>query len=85
MHELFKIGFSVSYSSIVFLGIIPNVFQSLVFRGPISLVKYLRVEVPDVEHKPLTPQEKVLYFLDPIQLLIVISGMHFLFLFLFFK
>lgn len=64
-HEPFKTGFSVPYSSMVFLGIIPSGFQSLAFRGAVSLVKDGRVEVLGGEHKPLTLQDKVLYFGDP--------------------
>lgn len=58
-------GFSVLYSYMVFWDIIPIGFHSQEFWGFISPVQNLRVEVPDVEHKPLVPQGKVLYFEIP--------------------
>ena len=62
MHEPFKTGLFIPYSCMISLDIIPSVFQSLPFRGLVPLVQDLRVEMPDVEHKPITPQDKVLYF-----------------------
>lgn len=61
----FKSSFSIPYSSIVFLDVIPIGFQSQAFRGLISSTQNLGVGVPDVEHKALTSQGKVSYFTIP--------------------
>lgn len=65
VHEPLKTGFSVPYSSMIFLDIIHSVFQSLAFRGPVSLVKDIKVELPDVEHKPLLLRMKFCVFETP--------------------
>lgn len=50
----------------------PIGLQYLAFRGLISSVRDLRVGVSDVEHKSLTVQGKVLYFLNSSRLWIAI-------------
>lgn len=53
--DLFKSGFSMLYSSIVFLDVIAIVFQTSAFRGLISLRQGLTIQLSVVQHKPLTP------------------------------
>lgn len=57
------------YSTMVFLDIIPIVFQTQAFGGFICPVQDLRVGVPDVEHKALTPYGKIPHFLKYLSIL----------------
>lgn len=54
-----KSRFSFLYSSVVYLDVLPVGFQSQLFFGLISPVPDLRVRIPNVELKSLTPQGKV--------------------------
>ena len=56
-----KNRFSFPYSSVVFLKVLPVVFQSQVFWGVASPLQHLRVGVLNVELESLVPQGKVLY------------------------
>ena len=67
--EPFKNGFFFPYSTTVFLDIIPIVFQTQAFGGFIAPVQGLRVGVPDVEHKALTPYGKIRRFLKYLSIL----------------
>lgn len=55
-HKFFKCRFSVPYSSVDFLDIIPVGFQSQMFWGFFSSLHDLTVEEPHMMHKPLTSQ-----------------------------
>lgn len=70
-YEHFKGGLS----SLVLLGVI---LVSFTFWELISLVQDPRFWVPDVEYKPLTPQEKILLFQGPSQLRVTVLGVGFL-------
>ena len=60
--EPFKSTFSVPYSSMAFLYVIPIGLQSKAFWTLICPVKDLGFGVHDVEHRLFTSQGKVLYF-----------------------
>lgn len=53
--ELFESGLSVTYNTLVLLGINSIGFQSQMFQDLVSMVLVPRVRVPDVGHRPLSP------------------------------
>lgn len=55
VHQPFRSRFFFLYSTIVFLAIIPIVFKPMYLGSFISPVQNLRVRVPNVERKSLTP------------------------------
>lgn len=63
-YEPFKSGFFVSYSSVVFLNVIPIASQSLAFWGFISPVQDPRIGVSVIDQKPFTFQGKDPYLSD---------------------
>ena len=69
-----KSGFSIPYSSIVFLGIFLVDFQSQVFQGLISPVQDLEVGVSDVKLKSLSLRGNDPYLCDLSRLWITVAG-----------
>ena len=77
--EPFKCGFSIHYSSMIFLDVISVGFQSQACWRLSSVVKDLGVGMPDVEHRLLASPEIVLYFGDASWLWITASEVGFFF------